>query len=604
MYAGKRPTLVHVTHEAARKIGGIGAVLNGFFTCKSYLDAVERSILVGPLFSREGGLEDRLGEGSEVFYSTIDGYDECEFSGQFRDIENIYNVGIVYGKKRFVDEKTGIESSPEIILIDVSEMHKGPVNSLKKQMYNRFEVPSDRYEHLWEFEQYVRIAPAAIAILKSIEAASSSTVIVSHEFMGMPTVLAGKIDPYCDFKTVFYAHEVATIRRIVESHSGHDTIFYNVLENARSKGLYLEDVFGSQDDYFKHPLVEASKYCDAICAVGDYTAKELKFLAPEFKECPVDVVYNGIPAYDIGLEEKLKSKSKLKEYCFNLLGYRPDYLFTHVTRLVKSKGLWRDLQVLEKIDKQFQKENKTGVLFVLSTETCQRNSHDIYRMETSYRWPVAHREGWPDLSGGEAEFNSEVQLFNAKSRNVKVIFINQFGFTSKLCGRMMPEDMEFMDIRKGSDVEFGMSIYEPFGIAQLESLTFGGICVVSNVCGCAGFVNDVTDGAGCENVIIADYTDISHYHYNEIDKFIYEVDELIYNENLLRKHVEEDLSKRLAIMICSRIAENDLEAEKLLKSGFALAADMSWETVVNKYVLKSISKAVNAAEQKLTKIIS
>jgi hypothetical protein len=27
----------------------------------------------------------------------------------------------------------------------------------------------------------------------------------------------------------------------------------------------------------------------------------------------------------------------------------------------------------------------------------------------------------------------------------------------------MPADMEFMDIRKGSDVEFGQSIYEPFG---------------------------------------------------------------------------------------------------------------------------------------------
>lgn len=595
MYDEKKPTLVHVTHEAARKVGGIGAVLNGFFTSKAYLDAVERSILIGPLFSKEGGLEDRLGEGSEIFYSTIDGYDKCEFSEQFRDIEDIYNVGIVYGKKRFFDEDTGVESNPEIILIDVSHMHKGPVNNLKKQMYHRFHISSDKYEHLWEFEQYVRIAPAAIAILKSIEAASSSTVIVSHEFMGMPTALAGKIDSYCDFKTVFYAHEVATIRRIVETHPGHDTIFYNILENAQNKGLYLEDVFGSQDDYFKHPLVEAAKYCDAICAVGNYAAKELRFLSPDFKNSPIDVVYNGIPSYDISLEERLKSRGKLQDYCFNLLGYRPDYVFTHVTRLVKSKGLWRDLQVLQEIDKQFQSENKTGVLFVLSTETSQRNSHDIHQMETSYRWPVAHREGWPDLSGGEAEFNSEVQLYNAKSRNVKVVFINQFGFTAKLCGRKMPEDMEFMDIRKGSDVEFGMSIYEPFGIAQLEPLTFGGICVVSNVCGCAGFVNDVTGGASCANVIIADYTDVSYQKHEEID-------ELIYNENMLRKQVETDLSKKLAMMICSRIAENDTEAEQLLRSGYELASNMSWETVVSRYVLKSISKAVNATEQNLTKI--
>ena len=40
-------TVVHVTHEAVEKIGGIGAVLNGFFTCRPYLDKVGRSILVG-----------------------------------------------------------------------------------------------------------------------------------------------------------------------------------------------------------------------------------------------------------------------------------------------------------------------------------------------------------------------------------------------------------------------------------------------------------------------------------------------------------------------------------------------------------------------------
>ena len=43
----------------------------------------------------------------------------------------------------------------------------------------------------------------------------------------------------------------------------------------------------------------------------------------------------------------------------------------------------------------------------------------------------------------------------------------------------MPADMEFMDIRKGSDAEFGQSIYEPFGIAQVEPISFGGICVFS-----------------------------------------------------------------------------------------------------------------------------
>ena len=37
---------LHVTHEDAAKVGGIGAVLQRFFTCPSYLDVIGRAILV------------------------------------------------------------------------------------------------------------------------------------------------------------------------------------------------------------------------------------------------------------------------------------------------------------------------------------------------------------------------------------------------------------------------------------------------------------------------------------------------------------------------------------------------------------------------------
>ncbi|MDP7348125.1 MAG: class I SAM-dependent methyltransferase, partial [Phycisphaeraceae bacterium] len=103
-------------------------------------------------------------------------------------------------------------------------------------------------------------------------------------------------------------------------------------------------------------------------------------------------------------------------------------------------------------------------------------------------WPAVHREGYPDLTGLEIDFYRSVVTFNAQSRAIKVVFVNQFGWSRDRCGARMPEDMEFMDIRKGSDVEFGMSVYEPFGIAQVEPLSFGAICLISNVCGCAGFV--------------------------------------------------------------------------------------------------------------------
>lgn len=581
-------TVVHVTHEAVGKIGGIGAVLQGFFTCKSYLEAVDRSILVGPLFTTEGSVFERLGEDGEVLYSSVDGFLNPGYAPAFRKIESFYNTGIVYGRRTFTDEETGVRSSPEVLLIDVKHMDKTVVDEFKRRLYEEFGIRSDLFENLWEYEQYVRLAPVAIAALKAIDAATDSTVIISHEFMGMPTALAGILEPHCEFGTIFYAHEVAPMRRIVEEHPGHDTMFYNVMKRAHDQKLYVNDVFGNQSNYFKHSLVEASKYCDHIYAVGDYVADELRFLAPEFETTNIDIVYNGIPAYEISVGEKLASKAKLQQYCENLLGYRPDYVFTHVTRLVQSKGLWRDLRVLYTIEKEFRTQGKTGVLLLLSTEVSQRRSSDIRRMESLYNWPVAHREGQPDLSGGEANFYIQVQEFNAVSRNIKIIFINQFGFTRKHCGERMPEDMEFLDIRKGSDVEFGQSIYEPFGIAQLEPLTFGGICVVSSVCGCSGFLHDVTGGEGVKNVIVADYTHLREQNYADIE-------DMLQINQPVRDQIEAIESEKVAMQICSRLTKDKGEIAEMIRVGYQLAKNMSWDVVVKNYLLRSLQKTPQQA---------
>jgi len=576
-------TAVHVTHETISKVGGIGAVLQGFFTSKSYLNAVSRSILVGPLFTTEGFVHERLGENSEVLYSSMDGFVNTGYVQAFRKIENFYNTGIIYGRRTFTDKETGIKSSPEVVLIDVRHMDKRPVNEFKKRLFEEFGVQSNLYEHLWEFEQYIRLAPAAIEVLKAIGAAEDSTIIIAHEFMGMATALAAILESSCNFKTVFYAHEVATMRRIVEEHPGHDTMFYNVIRQAHKDRLYVNDVFGDQNSYFKHSLVEASKYCDHIYAVGDYVVDELRFLAPEFETANIDVVYNGIPAYQTSVAEKRASKEKLQRYCENLLDYRPDFIFTHVTRLVRSKGMWRDLRVLEHIEKEFRTQGKTGVLFVLSTEVSSRRNRDICTMESTYNWPVAHREGWPDLSGGEANYYTAVQEFNAKSRNIKIIFINQFGFEPQKCGRRMPDDIEFMDIRRGSDVEFGQSIYEPFGIAQLEPLTFGGICVFSSVCGCSGFLRDITCGEAIKNIIIADYTNLGMHDFTEIE-------DLLQIDRAVRDRIEASESEKVAMQICSRLPKNDAEIESMIQAGFELAKNMSWDIVVNDYLLSSLQK--------------
>ena len=583
-----KTTAVHVTHEATGKIGGIGTVLEGLFTSKTYNEEVEKSVLVCPLFNRQGVVYDRLGPGGEVYYSSIDGLIDSKHYASFKRIESAYNVNIVYGRKTFVDHRSGIKSSPEVLLIDVSDIARGPVDELKGKMFHEYGIRSDLYEHIWDYEQWVRLGPPAIAALKAIGAAEQEnpTIIISHEFMGMPTALAAMLDTTHDFKTVFYAHEVATMRPIVERHPGHDTMFYNVMREAHKSDLSVNEVFGDQSHFFKHALVNAARHCDNILAVGDYVVDELKFMAPEFDLADIDLTYNGIPAYEITLDDKQNSKRKLQEYCDNLLGYKPDFVFSHVTRMAQSKGLWRDFRVLEHMEKEFRTQGRTGVLFILSTETSKRSSADIYDMEARYNWPVAHREGEPDLSGGEAAFYTGLQEFNARSRNIKVAFINQFGFTRECCGHRMPYDMEFMDIRKGCDVEFGQSIYEPFGIAHLESLSFGAICVVTNVCGCAGFVRDTANGKDVKNVIVADYTNLEGRKY-------YDVEDMVNIGKETRDEIEHKVSEKVALEICARLPRNDEEISNMIQGGYELAKHMDWDTVVQKYVSKSLHKAIH-----------
>jgi hypothetical protein len=578
-----RMTAVHVTHEAVGKVGGISAVLQGLFTCDFYLDRVDRSILIGPLFETKKSLSNRLGEDGQVLYSSLDGLANTVYACEFRKIEDNYNTSIVYGRRTFVDEQTGVKSVPEVLLIDVTRMKKEPLDEFKWHLFERFGIRSDLYEHLWDYEQYVRLAPVAIAALKAIGAAKDSTVIIAHEFMGMPTALAAILENNCNFRITFYAHEVATIRRIIEEHPGHDVMFYNVISQSRENKLYLDEVFGDQSSYFKHPLVLASRYCDNIYAVGDYVADELRFLASEFEAAKINVVYNGIPAYQIGVADKLRSKGKLQLYCENLLGYKPDFVFTHVTRLVRSKGLWRDLQVLGHLEKDFRVEGKTAVLFLLSTEVSQRPTEDILNMESAYDWPVAHRHGWPDMSSGEADFYTSVQQFNAKSRNIKVIFINQFGFEPRYCGKRVPADMDFMDIRRGTDVEFGQSIYEPFGISQLEPLTFGGICVIGSVCGCARFLQRISGAETAKNVVVADYTNLDCHSYADIK-------ELLRIKEGERIRIETLQSEEVAKHIIENLPRNESELKNMIETGYQLARNMSWDVVVKNYLLSSLQK--------------
>ena len=266
--------------------------------------------------------------------------------------------------------------------------------------------------------------------------------------------------------------------------------------------------------FFKDALIRpAARHCDNILAVGDSVVDEMRFLDADWERAHIDLVYNGVPSYQITLDDKHVSRNRLKQYCANLLGYEPDYVFTHVTRFIPSKGLWRDLRVMEHLDTLLAEQGKSAILFTLSTIIpVGRPAKAILEMARQYGWPVKHRETpieidgieIPDLVSHEIPFYRAIDRFNRSARAAKIVLVNQFGWSRDRCGPQMPEDMSFSDIRQGSDLEFGQSIYEPFGIAQIEPLSFGALCVISSVCGCVGFIRRA-GGLDKDNVIVADY---------------------------------------------------------------------------------------------------
>ena len=150
--------------------------------------------------------------------------------------------------------------------------------------------------------------------------------------------------------------------------------------------------------------------------------------------------------------------------------------------------------------------------------------------------------------------------------------------------------MEFKDIREGSDVEFGQSIYEPFGIAQVEPISFGGICVFSECCGCAGFVAHATDAKPTPNVIVADYTDLPQKGLRP--------GQLLAIGQAERDQIEHEVAGKVAADLMARLPHSPAEFEQYIERGYALAQKMSWDVVARDYVLPGIARASKAQRLK------
>ena len=146
-------TVIHATHEAVRKAGGIGTVLEGLVTSSVYQKAVRRSFLVGPLSRLED--EDLLAESGEVLFSTISGVEDVNCADALNRVAERYNVNIVYGIRDLP-----VDMKPMWVLVDAGDVNPRRRAILSINLYRHFGLTSDRYDSVADYALYIDGAEA------------------------------------------------------------------------------------------------------------------------------------------------------------------------------------------------------------------------------------------------------------------------------------------------------------------------------------------------------------------------------------------------------------------------------------------------------------
>jgi hypothetical protein len=574
--------VIHVVPENTPVKGEIGEFIFGLLTSSAYYDAVGRSVIIGPMSYGSDAMLEWIDRNGNILYSSHVDIARHPYGKKLSEVERKFGVSLVYAHLPFSESNLKDKRYTEVILIDAHRADLLSVNALKAWLFDEFRIESIRYEKNREYETCVKFTPAALAALRAIGAADPSDpgVLISHDYMGLPTILAAIMDPLGSYKTVFYAHQVATARRIVESYPGHDTMFYKALNCSKNRDYYLSDVFGPQDFFFQSPLIQAAQFCDNILAASDRVAQELRFLDPNFHNARIDISYCGLPGISFSLQEKMESRDRLQEYTRQWMGYKPDYIFTHSSQMGLNKGLWRDLRVLEHLDPVFEQQGKSGVLFLLNTISCR----NVEKYEESWKWPLDYRQKDILLPDSEAAFYAAVQAFNTGAKNIKVILVDPIGLSHYASESSRTIDM--FDIRKGSDVEFGQSIYEPFGRTTLESLCYGGISVFSSVCGSLGFLKHLVGKEQPDNIIVADYTKLDNQQ-SELDS----LESILSISQSERDVIEAEVSREIAHMILDCLPTSQEQLQSRIQWGIEFAEKHNWDSICRKYFLPALNHA-------------
>jgi glycosyltransferase involved in cell wall biosynthesis len=163
-------------------------------------------------------------------------------------------------------------------------------------------------------------------------------------------------------------------------------------------------------------------------------------------------------------------------------GMNYDHVFLKIARPVRCKCFDRDVSVCTELNRRLSDSGQRALFLVVSSWDDQQRENEIWNW---FRLLYDRRN---DLS------------------NIDFYVINDFNWP----GKSLEERNKLRSkLFWACDVSFSQSSYESFGIAQLEPLAFGSICIISAVSGAAEILHQHLGSELYQNhpsIVLADYT--------------------------------------------------------------------------------------------------
>jgi hypothetical protein len=603
--------LVHLSYEATRTLGGMGVVMEHLLSDAGYREAFPRTLLVSPTvrpcglgsYSPEESLERDLEAHGEVFYSGLRKDNPEKWARVFGPVEEKHDVSFVYGRR---DAPGG---PVEVLLVDLTDVLRGyrvrlgtlPRFLARLHTLLGVDLPFDcrgarplawrMLSRVWRRRHGTRLGAApwlnrwfrravkrgwvdappldhdamlAVTMAEPVFDAlerlrpkdGAGTVILAQEHLSLPLAYKAVLDGREWCRTVYYAGEVRTPRVLVEYGEGQgasDARFYNIQRLGLAQGRTLDEVY-PVGGWPSFQILRNGHLCDRVGAVSASVVDELRFLDTRYELHPPVVVPHGHRPIETGWDAKEAARQRVLAHARKQWGKDFKLLMTHIARDEVCKGLWRDVDVCEHLATLLPPERKPALL-VMVTEWNEAEPSD-------------------NLRGLKAR----VDAFNAKDTGVFIALVNE---------PRWPRGLDFTrdDLHRATDVSLGQSLYESYGLAQLEALGCGAICVISGASGARRALREVCERqrlseSAHPNLVVSDAVeDAREAGLADTVEGWKALPAPVLREQELRT------AERVAEELVRRLPRDAHEGRLLLATGWALSERLGWGPLIRERLL-------------------